>query len=295
MFAFDENYQHVHLWKIAIGDKTETRITRGDYSVLDYQHSNNGMKVTYHRSINPLFGDSDQSEVWVMKADGSAATQLTRNHVPEASARFSPDNKHVLFLAKANEQFEYYYNANLFLVPATGGDAKRLLPDLPYEIFAADWSRDGRSIFFTANMGVHVELFQLDVATETLKQLTSGNHAIRSWHYSKASGRHVMSIDLPDNPGDVMDDRKSLDCQGPPCDSKADHPNIRPAGRTLFDCRNNNGLHGAVLTTSKSKDCSSTRLIIKKESVIHWSCRRTVVRRVRIGSDSVRGATTFRF
>ena len=203
VFAFDENYQPVHLWKIAIADKTETRITQGDYSVLDYQLSNDGMKITYHRSINPLFGDSDQGEVWVMNADGTGAVQLTRNYVPETSARLSPDNKHVLFLAKANEKFEYYYNVNLFLVPATGGDAERLLPDLPYEILDVDWSQDGQSIFFTANMGVHVELSQLDVATGKLKQITNGNHAIRSWHFCTAADRHVMSVDRPDNPGDV--------------------------------------------------------------------------------------------
>jgi dipeptidyl aminopeptidase/acylaminoacyl peptidase len=203
VFAFDENYQHVHLWKIAIADKAESRITQGDYSVLDYQHSNDGTKAAFHRSINPLFGDSDQGEVWVMNADGTGAKQLTRNHVPETSARISPDNKHVLFLTKANEKFEYYFNANLFLVPATGGVARRLLPDLPYEILVADWSRDGQSIFFTANMGAHVELFQLDVANRKLKQLTNGNHAIRSWHYCAGVDRHVMSIDQPENPGDV--------------------------------------------------------------------------------------------
>jgi len=130
--------------------------------------------------------------------------QLTRNHVPETSARLSPDNKHVLFLTKSNEKFEYYYNANLFLVSATGGEAKQLMPDLPYEILAADWSQDGESIFFTANMGVQVELFQLDVESAELEQLTSDNHAIRTWHYCAAAARHVMSIDRPENPGDVQ-------------------------------------------------------------------------------------------
>ena len=204
VFAFDEDYQQVHLWKIAIADKTESRITRGNFSVLDYQLSNDGTTVAHHRSINPLFGDSDRGEVWLMNADGTAEAQLTSNHVPETSARLSPDNKQVLFLANTNEKFEYYYNANLFLISATGGEAKHLLPDLAYEILAAEWSEDGQSIFFTANTGIRAELFQLDVEAAKLEPLTSGNHAIRSWHYCGAAERHVTSIDRPDNPGDVQ-------------------------------------------------------------------------------------------
>ena len=204
VFAFDEDYQQVHLWRTAIADQTESRITQGDFSVLDYQLSNDGSKVTHHRSINPLFGDSDRSEVWVMNSDGTGATQLTRNHVPEASAKLSPDNKRVLFLAKANDKFEYYYNANLFLISATGAEAKQPLPDLPYEILTAEWSADGQSIFFTANTGIRAELFRLNVESAELEPLTRGDHAIRSWHYCGAAERHVMSIDRPDNPGDVQ-------------------------------------------------------------------------------------------
>ena len=35
------------------------------------------------------------------------------------------------------------------------------MPDLPYEVSKASWSKDGRSIFFLANMGVHTELFKV--------------------------------------------------------------------------------------------------------------------------------------
>ena len=203
VLAFDEDYQQRHLWKIALADKVETKITQGDYSVLDYKLSRDGKKVAFHRSPNPLYGDSDQGEVWVMNADGTEARRLTENRIPESSAQLSPDNAHVLFLAKSNEDFQYYYNANIFVVPVQGGEAKLLLPDLPYEVFQARWGKDGRSIFFTANMGVHVELFRLDMASKDLNQLTDGEHAIRSWQYNPKSDRHVVSLDKSDNPGDV--------------------------------------------------------------------------------------------
>jgi dipeptidyl aminopeptidase/acylaminoacyl peptidase len=89
------------------------------------------------------------------------------------------------------------------VVSATGGDATPLVPDLPYEVEDADWSADGHAIFFTANMGVHSELFQLDLASKKLTQLTDGQHAIGSWSYDAGSGRHVMSLDEPADPGEA--------------------------------------------------------------------------------------------
>ena len=56
-----------------------------------------------------------------MNADGTGARQLTSNSIPEIGADISPDGSQVLFLADGNESFEFYYNRNLFLVPASGG------------------------------------------------------------------------------------------------------------------------------------------------------------------------------
>ncbi len=205
VYAFDENYQQRHLWKVAVADGAERRITEGNYSVLAYALSRDGAKLTLQRAPDPLLGDADQSEVWVMRADGSDAVQLTHNQVDESDAQLSPDNTQVLFVAGANATFETYYNPNLFLVPAAGGSAKPLVPDLPYDVTAARWSRDGRAIFFIGNMGVHSELFQVDVASGRVRQLTDGAHAIRGWEYDPESGRHMLSFDEATNPGDVWE------------------------------------------------------------------------------------------
>lgn len=203
VYAFDENYQQRHLWKAAVPGGTEQRITQGEYSVQSYALSRDGRRIAFQRAPNPLLGYSDQSETWVMDASGENAVQVTRNGVAEGSATLSPDDAQVLFVAGGNDRFETYYNRNLFVVPAAGGQSRLLVPDLPYEVVDADWSNDGRSIFFTANMGVHSELFQLDLATKKLTQLTDGQHAIGSWTYDPKSGRHVMSFDEPTDPGEA--------------------------------------------------------------------------------------------
>jgi dipeptidyl aminopeptidase/acylaminoacyl peptidase len=202
VYAFDENYKQQHLWKVTVGTGRETRVTEGAYSVREYRLSQDGRKIVFHRAPNPLLGYIDQGEVWIMEADGSHALQLTHNRVPENGGALSPDGSQVLFLAQANAAFEGYYNARIFLVPASGGQARVVTPaSMPYEVVRAAWSNDGASIYFVANMGIHQELFTMPASGGPLKQLTDGTHTVGGW--TAADGRHVFTVDEPTNPGDV--------------------------------------------------------------------------------------------
>ncbi len=203
VYAFDENFQHRHLWKIDIASRAETRITSGDFSVTWYELSSDGTRVAHHRAPSPNFGDGGQSEVWVMDANGGNAVALTRNDISESSAALSPDGSQVLFLAQANERFDTYYNANLFVVPATGGAARDLTSGFGHEVTDAAWSGDGRTIYFVANMGVHSQLFELSVSGGTPRALTSGAHAIGGWSYLPARRQHLFTKDDPASAGDV--------------------------------------------------------------------------------------------
>ena len=203
VYAFEEDFQQQHLWTVTVSTGVTTRVTEGDYSVLSYDLSRDGTRIAVHRGPNPVLEHRDASEVWVMRADGSDPRRLTANGVPESGARVSPDGSQVLFLARANERFEKYYNSNVFLVPSGGGPARILAPDLPYEFSAAAWSVDGGAVFAVVNMGVHSELFRLDAATGEVDQLTDGRHSIGSWAIAAAADRHVFTLREPDNPGDV--------------------------------------------------------------------------------------------
>jgi dipeptidyl aminopeptidase/acylaminoacyl peptidase len=165
VYAYDENYQQTHLWKVTVGSGAEARITDGDFSVTGYDLSADGRRMTYLRAPTPLLGDGDRSEVWIANADGTNAVQLTRNTVQETNAAISPDNASVLFVSGSNAQFETYYNGRLFVVPAAGGAARAIVGESePIDVDSAVWSSDGRSIYFFANLGVHEELFVVPAA-----------------------------------------------------------------------------------------------------------------------------------
>jgi dipeptidyl aminopeptidase/acylaminoacyl peptidase len=203
VIQFDEDYQQQHLWNLDVSTKAERRITQGGYSILSYDLSDDGTKIAFHRSPTPLLEDGDQSEVWVMDASGANAHQITNNHVGESHATLSPDNSQLLFLSGSDRNFNTYYNEKIFIAPAAGGEARILMPDMPYEVLQASWSKDGKAIFFLANMGVHMELFRVPVASGKPEQLTTGNHTLGNWTLSRTAWQQAYTVTEITSPGEI--------------------------------------------------------------------------------------------
>lgn len=203
VYAYDEDFKMTHLWRIGLQDTAAVKITDGKYSVNNYSISPWNGKVIISKGISPLFNDSDKNELWLMDADGKNQTQLTSNNVSEAGAELSPDGKQVLFIANANENFDFYYNDKLFVIPAAGGKPQLLTKGLSYEVNSAHWSRDGKMVYLLLNTGLESQLFTLAVATGKITQLTKGDQAIAQWDYNATLDTHLYDVSTPDNGGDL--------------------------------------------------------------------------------------------
>ena len=109
----------------------------------------------------------------------------------------------MLFGSGSSATFETYFNARLFVAPASGGPSRLLAPDFALAVDRAAWSKDGKSVYVVANVGVHSELYAIDVATGKSTALTEGRHSVSGWSFCDAADRQVFGLDEPDNAGDV--------------------------------------------------------------------------------------------
>lgn len=203
VYAYDENFKLRHLWRIGVRDSAAVRITEGEYSVNNYQLSNWSTKIIVTRGISPLFNDSDKNELWVMDADGKDQKQLTSNSVTESNAELSPDGSQVLFVANANENFDFYYNDKLFVIPSQGGTPRLLTKGFPYEVNQAHWTKDGKNIYLLANTGLESQLFNLSLNSGKWTQITQGDQAINWWNYDANLDMHLFDLNTATNGGDI--------------------------------------------------------------------------------------------
>lgn len=204
VYVVDDNFKHRQLWKIVVATGEESQVTAGDLTVTEYKLSADGSRIAMMRWPSPSALDAFRGEVWVMDASGENGRAVTNNTVQEYLIDLSPDGSQVLFLADTNERLDPYYPTTLFTVPVTGGTPQAVLSDFRYAFDLAAWAPDGKTIFASAIMGVHGELFRIDVAARRAQQLTDGEHYIPpTWSMVANAGRLVFQIDEPTRFGDV--------------------------------------------------------------------------------------------
>ena len=203
VYALDESYKQTHLWRVDVESGKTSRVTSGDFSITAFNIARDGRRIAAQRGPSPLFGDSENGEVYVMDIDGTKAVRITTNGVDEFFPTISPKGDLVLFTTGVNERFEPYYSNRAFVAPVGGGAARVLAPTFPHAIDRAQWLKGGQEVLLSVNLGVRRELFVLDVATGRTRQVTDGPHALLAGGLVPELGRIALVVDEPMNPGEI--------------------------------------------------------------------------------------------
>ena len=85
-------------------------------------------------------------DIWIANEDGSGGRRVTDNVAPDTYPRFSPDGRLVAFSS------ERHGNADVFVVPAAGGPARRLTFHTGNDEVVG-WTRDSQRVIFRATRG----------------------------------------------------------------------------------------------------------------------------------------------
>ena len=127
-------------------------ITLDDHSriigVGDPQRSPDGQWVAY--TVTTIDADKDRrnTDIWMIKWDGSEQLQLTSSPDGESSPRWSPDNKYLAFVASRGTDDEKKKGGQIWLLNRAGGEAQKV-SDVKGGVSDIQWSPDSTRIAFT--------------------------------------------------------------------------------------------------------------------------------------------------
>ena len=128
-------------------------LTLDDHSrivaVGDPQRSPDGLWVAYTVSTIDADKDRRNTDVWMVKWDGTEQLQLTSSPDNESSPRWSPDNKYLAFVASRGTEEEKKRGGQIWLLNRAGGEAQRV-SDFKGGVGDIQWSPDSTRIAFTA-------------------------------------------------------------------------------------------------------------------------------------------------
>ena len=134
------------------GQTSKRAITLDDHSrivsVADPQRSPDGQWVAY--TVTTIDADKDRrnTDLWMIKWDGSEQLQLTSSPDGESSPRWSPDNKYLAFVASRGTDDEKKRGGQIWLLNRSGGEAQKV-SDVKGGVSDIQWSPDSTRIAFT--------------------------------------------------------------------------------------------------------------------------------------------------
>src|SRR5262245_22677543 len=114
-------------------------------SISDVHVAPDGKSIVYVVTESDLPRAKRMGHIWMMDLDGRNPRQLTNSAKGEASPRFSPDGKSLLFISSRDG------NSNLYRMPLDGGEATRLT-NISTGISDPVWSPDGKWVAFASDV-----------------------------------------------------------------------------------------------------------------------------------------------
>jgi len=169
--VIDRDIKMTHLWLWNIEKKEEKRLTEGEFTVSDPQWSPDGMRLTYTTRPTPRADDGSLSDIWMLTIANGEKKKIVGDEGSSDNARWSPDGKWIAYTGNP-DAIAGVSTTFLYLLPAAGGTARQLTTKFDLNVGTPVWARDGKSIYFSANVLQANEIFFADVATGAVEQVS---------------------------------------------------------------------------------------------------------------------------
>jgi len=116
-------------------------------------------------SLAYVSGDEENSDIYVMDADGSNSRRITKNKMRDIMPRWSPDGKHIVFVSNRDGNFEIYR------IGVDGSNLKRLTRNAVAD-HSPDWSPGGKHILFVSARDGNDEIYTMESDGSGPRRLT---------------------------------------------------------------------------------------------------------------------------
>ncbi len=175
------------LWALEVDTLATTRLTDSpEMSVTRFTISDDGRWVgfvgasaeRYERNITE---ERINADLYLLETSTGEVERLTDNHeVGESPISFSPDGRLLAFSAPDDLTAYSMRNRRIYVreIADRGGVLRKVGAEFDGHASPAFWSDDGGTVFFNGGVRVTRQLHSVDVATDTVQQLTHEDAAL---------------------------------------------------------------------------------------------------------------------
>ncbi len=191
-----------NLWKLDVATKEITRLTEEEHRIGSIDVSPDGGRILYTARSENRRNQNNLSEIYMLHVASNVVKQLTPNHAPEGGIRWSPDGMHFAYNAPSDSEWDLRL-AKIWVMNVNTGTSRMVSGEYSGNISTYQWTPDGKSLLFTGLQRTNSNLYQLDVESGKVKQLTQVEGSVSSASYSADRKRMVYTYQDFDTPPDL--------------------------------------------------------------------------------------------
>lgn len=207
MILVDQNFKYGHLYTVTVekndkGERVTKRLTGGNFHVTSFDWSPDGKTIVFAHQINPTVDVWPTTDIATVPSDSGAVKPLVAWKGYDGDPSYSPDGRWVAFESD-NGDTRWAQARDAYLIPASGGEAKKLAqtPDRSFDIIS--WSADGKEIYISETDRTVPRVFALPINGDKPRIITTGNGTFTGAAFSRDGSIMSFIHQTPSAPPEV--------------------------------------------------------------------------------------------
>lgn len=152
--------RHQHLWTIAPGSGSSSRITSGDFSVIGFDWSPDGKRFALVTAPGTGLADRFGADLHLVSSTGGPTEPLLVRAGPDFAPRFSPDGRWIAF-SSGEGAIDWAADQHLAVLPVGGGEPRVVSAAYDRHLEQFTWASDSRALYFDGQWNMRHQLWRI--------------------------------------------------------------------------------------------------------------------------------------
>jgi dipeptidyl aminopeptidase/acylaminoacyl peptidase len=193
------------LWLLDIATKSMKRMTEPTMHVSEVAWSPDGTRIAY--AAAPSARESPyKDDLYVLDVRSGVIRALVQQPGWDHEAIWSPDGLSIAFISQKGDQ-DWNYASWIAVVPAAGGSPRYYFNAFQQQSGSVPgnlhWTADGKRVLFTELYHFGRHLFEGDLRTNKVRQLSANGRYYQEFSFSADARRVALAIEDVTTPGEV--------------------------------------------------------------------------------------------
>ncbi len=244
--VLDTHYKYAHLYVTPVaapqnGPRPVQRLTSGAFHVTDFDWSPDGRTLVFEHRATPKADDWATADISTVPADSGAVTPLVSFSGGDFHPLYAPNGRHIAFVSDGGQP-KWARAQDLYVVPATGGEARKLAPTRDRRPQLLAWSDDSKGLYYSEVDHTSRRVFFLSTRGDAPEVVTPGPGNFWGASWSRDGKTLAFIHEETDLPPDVYVSTGKRFAPVKLTEVNADYPRFRLGNTEVIFWKSKDGL-----------------------------------------------------